>query len=236
MGVSEPSRDRATLSPGPRAVAGVRVTGLVGWALIFGAFLLWEGLGLTIGHQWPTLSHMLRAVTGPLPGRLALFGLWLWVGWHLFIRGWHFFLRGPLPEAPPPPGSGGLSLGQVWQHAIVPLTGFYALFLAMLAFSARRQVPLGHDAATEGTPARGDAWLRAVPGILLTVAGGYVVFVAMIGAYVLVSGSDPGGLLGHAIRSGALLAFGVVAPGFILLSGAARLKHRRRVAELGGPP
>ncbi len=225
MGVSEPSRDRAMPSPGPRDVAGARVIGLIGWALIFGAFLVWEGLGLTLGHQWPTLSHMLRAVTRPLPGRLALFGLWLWVGWHLFIRGWDFFLRGPLPEAPSPRGSGGLSLGQMWQHAIVPLTGFYALFLAMLAFSARRQVPVGHDAASEATSAPRAAWLRAVSGILLTVAGGYVFFVAMIGAYVLVSGSDPGGLLGHAIMGGALLAFGVVVPGFILLSGAAGSKR-----------
>jgi len=72
--------------------------------------------------------------------------------------------------------------------------------------------------------------------MLLTVAAGYAFFVTMIGAYVLVSGSDPGGLLGHAIRGGALLAFGVVVPGFILLSGAAGLMRRRRVAELGGPP
>jgi hypothetical protein len=26
-------------------------------------------------------------------GRWALFALWLWVGWHIFIRGWHFLLR-----------------------------------------------------------------------------------------------------------------------------------------------
>jgi hypothetical protein len=26
-------------------------------------------------------------------GRFILFGFWLWLGWHLFIRGWAFFLR-----------------------------------------------------------------------------------------------------------------------------------------------
>ena len=77
------------------------MAGLIGWALIFGALLVWEGLGLTIGHQWPTLSHMLRTVTRPVPGRLILFGLWLWVGWHLFIRGWDFFLRGRCRSRPP---------------------------------------------------------------------------------------------------------------------------------------
>src|SRR5256885_4346750 len=149
MDLSESSRHRTTAPPALHDPDGVRVIGLIGWAVIFGAFLVWEGLGLTVGHQWPTLSHMLRAVTRPLPGRLVLFGLWLWVGWHLFIRGWDFFLRGPLPEAPSPGGSGGLSLGQMWQQAIVPLTGFYALFLGMLAFSARRQLPDDHDTASE---------------------------------------------------------------------------------------
>jgi len=26
-------------------------------------------------------------------GRWALFALWLWAGWHFFVRGWHFLLR-----------------------------------------------------------------------------------------------------------------------------------------------
>lgn len=28
-------------------------------------------------------------------GRWALFGLWLWFGWHTFVRGWHFLLPEP---------------------------------------------------------------------------------------------------------------------------------------------
>src|SRR5256885_14040443 len=141
MDLSESSRHRTTAPPALHDPDGVRVIGLIGWAVIFGAFLVWEGLGLTVGHQWPTLSHMLRAITRPLPGRLVLFGLWLWVGWHLFIRGWNFFLRGPLPE-PPSAGKGaGLGLSQIWQRAIVPLTGIYLLFLAMLGSLARRRAP-----------------------------------------------------------------------------------------------
>lgn len=227
MGLSKSSRDRAAPSAGRSDVTGVRMAGLIGWVLIFGAFLVWEGLGLTIGPQWPTLSHMLRAVTRTLPGRLVLFALWLWVGWHLFIRGWDFFLRGPLPEAPAGRG-GGLTLGQMWQRAIVPLTGIYALFLALLAFTARLPLPTGRRASREAAEHPQGTWRRTVPGIVLTVAGGYASFVAMIGAYVLVSGHDPGGLLGHAIRGGALLAFGVVVPGFVLLSWAARSMHRFR--------
>ena len=26
-------------------------------------------------------------------GAVALFALWLWFGWHIFIQGWHFLLR-----------------------------------------------------------------------------------------------------------------------------------------------
>jgi len=50
-------------------------------------------LALASGTPWPTMSSMLRAFMRPVAGRAVLFGLWLWLGWHLFIRGWSFFLR-----------------------------------------------------------------------------------------------------------------------------------------------
>ena len=39
--------------------------------------------------QHPVIGYVVWAV---LFG--ALFALWLWLGWHIFIRGWHFLLRG----------------------------------------------------------------------------------------------------------------------------------------------
>jgi hypothetical protein len=68
---------------------------VVGWLVVFGALLGWQGLMLAHGPPWPTMSSMLRAFMHPLPGRVVLFGLWLWIGWHLFIRGWTFFLQHP---------------------------------------------------------------------------------------------------------------------------------------------
>jgi uncharacterized protein DUF6186 len=68
--------------------------GAIGWVVIVGALLTWEGLGLVNDHdRWPTVSDMLRTVTRATAGRWILFGLWLWLGWHLFIRGWHLLLR-----------------------------------------------------------------------------------------------------------------------------------------------
>jgi hypothetical protein len=39
------------------------------------------------------MSDIFRGGDAPGLGRALLFGLWLWLGWHLFLRGWTFFLR-----------------------------------------------------------------------------------------------------------------------------------------------
>jgi Family of unknown function (DUF6186) len=72
----------------------VRAIALIGWLVIVGAFLVWQGLGLVYAPEWPTMSQLFRDFMEPLAGRIIMLGLWLWLGWHLFIRGWGFFLRG----------------------------------------------------------------------------------------------------------------------------------------------
>ena len=61
--------------------------GVVGWALIAAAALAWEWIGLRArGDEWPTVSDLVRwAMRSPV-GRWVLFALWLWLGWHLFVR------------------------------------------------------------------------------------------------------------------------------------------------------
>jgi len=72
----------------------MNVVGVIGWSMLMATLLAWEGIGLADGSGgWPTLSDMLRTVTSSVAGRWAVFGLWLWLGWHLFVRGWQFFLR-----------------------------------------------------------------------------------------------------------------------------------------------
>jgi hypothetical protein len=73
----------------------MRTLALAGWALIFGIAFVWEGIGLARGTDWPTVSDMLRSFMQFPVGRVLLLGMWMWLGWHLFIRHWEFFLRSP---------------------------------------------------------------------------------------------------------------------------------------------
>ena len=74
-------------------VAQHPVIGYLIWAALFGALFAWEGLGLAGVGGCPTLSDVFWLIMRYPVGRWALFALWLWVGWHTFVRGWHFLLR-----------------------------------------------------------------------------------------------------------------------------------------------
>jgi hypothetical protein len=74
----------------------MRWMSVVGWIVVFGTLFAWQGLSLAWGSPWLTISDVLRGFMRPLLGRWLLFGLWLWLGWHLFIRGWVFFMRSRL--------------------------------------------------------------------------------------------------------------------------------------------
>jgi Family of unknown function (DUF6186) len=86
----------ARLRPPPAEevdVAQHPVIGYVVWAVLFGALFAWEGLALSHISGVPTLSDAFRAIMRNPFGRWVLFALWLWFGWHIFVRGWHFLLR-----------------------------------------------------------------------------------------------------------------------------------------------
>jgi hypothetical protein len=65
----------------------MRVVAIVGWVVIVASFLIWQGLGLTNAPEWPTMSQLFHDFMALPLGRYVLFGLWLWLGWHLFARG-----------------------------------------------------------------------------------------------------------------------------------------------------
>jgi Family of unknown function (DUF6186) len=202
--------------------------------VILTTFVAWEALGLFVGHGWPTLSRVTRDVTRLPVGRWVLFGAWLWLGWHLFIRGWQFFLRGPGAGAPPPSprGSGRELLAEV-------LVLGMALGLTLVGLLRGG----GREALTRQDRRRPVRFRNLLFHVLLVAASCYAVLVGVVGLFVVVAGSDPAHLLPAAAGGGALLAFAVVTPGFLVLSlldaGAGRLgsfpRHPRRAGRGTGP-
>jgi hypothetical protein len=65
----------------------MRVLAIGGWLVIVAVLLAWQAMGLARGPEWPTISDMLRAFMSARLGRPIAFGLWLWIGWHLFVYG-----------------------------------------------------------------------------------------------------------------------------------------------------
>jgi hypothetical protein len=72
----------------------MRPVALGGWLIIMAALLAWQGIGLFVGDEWPTLTDLFRASMRSILGRIVLFGLWLWLGWHLFVRDWTILSAG----------------------------------------------------------------------------------------------------------------------------------------------
>jgi hypothetical protein len=69
--------------------------GVAVWAALFALLLGYQGFALVRDDdRWPAFSDVMRTVMRYPVGRWILFALWLWFGWHLFVRGWRFFLRG----------------------------------------------------------------------------------------------------------------------------------------------
>ena len=66
----------------------MRLIAIVGWLVIVAVLLTWQGIGLIRGDEWPTLTDSSARSCAPALGRVVLFGVWLWLGWHLFVRDW----------------------------------------------------------------------------------------------------------------------------------------------------
>jgi hypothetical protein len=68
--------------------------GIAVWAALFGLLLGYQGFALVRDDdRWPAFSDLMRTIMRYPVGRWLLFAVWLWFGWHLFVRGWRFFLR-----------------------------------------------------------------------------------------------------------------------------------------------
>ena len=82
------------LLPRPEAsTARHLLIGYLAWAVLFGALFAWEGLALARVTGVPSFSNVVRVIMRYPVGRWALFALWLWAGWYIFVRRWQFLLR-----------------------------------------------------------------------------------------------------------------------------------------------
>lgn len=208
--------------------------GVAGWAVLVGLLLAWEGLSIALDRPgWPSSSDMLRAVSRPVVGRWLLFGAWLWLGWHLFMRGWSFFLAGPGARTPP---RFTKSAGQLITQLVVPLVACYVGWLVLVTVGRRERIRR-IEQPMEGPTSQGIVSVRPrVRPIAGMVAGGYAAFVALIGVYAVVSGRLASGVFGAAVREGAFLAFAVALPVFLLASVAQAVRRSRRARTGTGPP
>ena len=66
---------------------GRPLMGVAIWTGLFAAFLAYQGFCLAAASsRWPPITEILRQAISRPVGRGLLFALWLWLGWHLFVR------------------------------------------------------------------------------------------------------------------------------------------------------
>jgi hypothetical protein len=111
------------------------------------------------------------------------------------------------------------------RDAVLPVLAAYAFLVALLVVHARDGRRSAPDAREQSRPPW-PALLRYL-GVLITM--GYLVFLAIVFVfYPLLGATTPSALLTQAVGMGALLAFGIALPSFVLLSYVDRRRTRRR--------
>jgi hypothetical protein len=204
------------------------MVGLVAWAVVIGAFLLVEGIALVRPHdQWPAFSDVMRIVTASTLGRWSMFALWLWLGWHLFVRGWQFFLRAPAEPRPPDSGAGRsaalapVAIEDLLRHDVIPLLFAYVAVLVMLRYCARVWRARDDTSQQSGTRAHTErGWRPLLRHIVVTSACGYILFVVVVALIYGLVAEVTTEFLRDAVVGGGFLAFVVGVPFFVAVSWA----------------
>lgn len=66
-----------------------RTVTLAGFAVLAVAMIAYQAVGM-VGRRTPTLGQAIATLVKTRMGRPLLLAAWLWLGWHLFVRGgWH---------------------------------------------------------------------------------------------------------------------------------------------------
>ena len=114
-----------------------------------------------------------------------------------------------------------LDWGRVLRQAVIPVASVYGVFVTILLAYRRR----GGRPVPDATADREPTYRDLVRYLIRTAAGGFAVFLVIVAVFYLVLGGQKPDLLREALLEGSLLAFGIVIPGFLLISW---LHDRRR--------
>jgi hypothetical protein len=61
--------------------------GTIAWASTVSLLLAWEAFSHVARKPgYPTFARVARAFLGTTAGRVAMFGLWVWIGFHFFVK------------------------------------------------------------------------------------------------------------------------------------------------------
>jgi hypothetical protein len=113
----------------------------------------------------------------------------------------------------------------VLRHDVIPVLSAFAVWVAILAAN-RTSSRGGHSAAAK------PVGRKAFGALASMVAGGYLVFLAIVVVFYFVLGGEESSFILQALGEGSLLAFAMVIPAFLALSwlderGWLRLSRRR---------
>ena len=121
-----------------------------------------------------------------------------------------------------------MSLTRVLRQDIAPVGSAYLVFLIVFIwYAARRRsgtLP-GQRSAAITAEVRWTAFLRL---LVLMMAGAYLVFALIIAIFYLLLGGQPRNFVPQSLAQGAVLAFGIVLPAFLLLTAAESAWRRHR--------
>jgi Family of unknown function (DUF6256) len=141
--------------------------------------------------------------------------------------------------AQPVAGADPQTWTDILRHDVIPVATAFAGFVALL-LSYRRRRKRGEPVRVGTEPVGGTAWTRLLRYLVVTAAGGYVLFLVIVWVFYLVLGGKDRTLLEQALKEGSMLAFLIVVPGFLAIEGlhelGRRLAGRARPALERPPP
>lgn len=68
-------------------MAGTRAVNLLIWVALGSSLVAWQAICLARRPRLPTFGDIVALLARRGPTRLALALGWLWLGWHVFVRG-----------------------------------------------------------------------------------------------------------------------------------------------------